>query len=82
MQGEMTLNTGLGQALLTNKLARVGELVGVFVPALALIIFVASRYLRSSSIADQPIAFGDALSAAQTASQVYEEELEQQTDDA
>lgn len=42
-----------------------------------LIVFVVVRYLRSRSVADTPIAFGDALSAAQTASQVFEEELEQ-----
>ena len=47
---------------------------------LVLIIFVVARYLRSRSIADKPIAFGDALSAAQTASQVFEDELEQQTE--
>ena len=47
---------------------------------LVLIIFVVARYLRSRSIADRQIAFGDALSAAQTASHVFEEELEQQAE--
>jgi len=47
---------------------------------LALVLFVAVRFLRSRSVAEQQIAFSDALSAAQTASQVYEEELLQQAE--
>ena len=47
---------------------------------LALVLFVAARFLRDRAVAEQPIAFGDALSAAQTASQVYEEEVLQQTE--
>ena len=43
-----------------------------------LIGFVAYRFFKEGSQADQPIAFGDALSAAQTASQVYEEELQEE----
>ena len=42
-----------------------------------LIGFVAYRFLKEGTQADQPIAFGDALSSAQTASQVYEEEMEE-----
>ena len=40
-----------------------------------LIIVVAIRFLLERSQAEQPVHFGDALSAAQTASQVYEEEM-------
>lgn len=40
-----------------------------------LIIVVVIRFLLERSQADQPVHFGDALSAAQTASQVYEEEM-------
>ena len=47
---------------------------------LALIAFVGVRFVRSRSVAEEQIAFGDALSAAQTASQVYEEEELQQTE--
>ena len=43
-----------------------------------LIGFIAYRFFKEGSQADQPIAFGDALSAAQTASQVYEEELQEE----
>ena len=43
-----------------------------------LIGFVMYRFAREGTQADEPIAFGDALSAAQTASQVYEEELQEQ----
>ena len=43
---------------------------------LALVLFVAARFMRSRSVAEQHIAFSDALSSAQTASQVYEEELQ------
>lgn len=41
-----------------------------------LIGFVAFRFFKEGTQAEEPIAFGDALSAAQTASQVYEEELQ------
>jgi MFS family permease len=46
----------------------------------ALVVFVAVRVFRGSSVAEQQIAFGDALSAAQTKSQVYEEEIQQQSE--
>ncbi len=42
-----------------------------------LIGFVTYRFIKEGSQADEPIAFGDALSSAQTASQVYEEELQE-----
>lgn len=42
-----------------------------------LIGFVTYRFIKKGTQADQPIAFGDALSSAQTASQVYEEELQE-----
>ena len=42
-----------------------------------LIGFIAYRFIKEGSQAEQPIAFGDALSSAQTASQVYEEELQE-----
>ena len=49
-----------------------------------LIIVVAIRFLLERSQAEQPVHFGDALSAAQTASQVFEEEMhreyEEETD--
>ncbi|MDX1406300.1 MAG: MFS transporter [Woeseiaceae bacterium] len=41
---------------------------------IGLVCFVVIRYLRSGSIAGQPIEFADALALAQTASQIYEEE--------
>jgi MFS family permease len=41
----------------------------------ALIVFVTIRFLRDSSTAKHQIAFGDALSSAQTTSQVFEEEI-------
>ncbi len=47
---------------------------------LSLVVFVAVRYFKSHSVAEQQIAFGDALSSAQTASQVYEEEVQQQSE--
>lgn len=40
-----------------------------------LVAYVAIRFVRRRNHAEQKIAFGDALSAAQTASQVYEEEI-------
>lgn len=40
-----------------------------------LVAYVAIRFVRRRNHAEQQIAFGDALSAAQTASQVYEEEI-------
>jgi MFS family permease len=40
-----------------------------------LIAFITFRFIKEGNQADEPIAFGDALAAAQTASQVYEEEL-------
>ena len=43
-----------------------------------LIGFITYRFIKEGSQADEPIAFGDALSAAQTASQVYEEELQEE----
>jgi MFS family permease len=45
---------------------------------LALILFVTIRFMRDRSIATHQIAFGDALSAAQTASPVFEEDIQQQ----
>lgn len=46
-----------------------------------LVAYVTIRFVRRRSHAEQPIAFGDALSAAQTASQVYEEEIQPQVFD-
>ena len=46
-----------------------------------LIVFVVIRFLLERNQADQPVQFGDALSAAQTASQVYEEELHRDYED-
>jgi hypothetical protein len=43
---------------------------------LLLIGFVTYRFIKEGTQADQPIAFGDALSSAQTASLVYEEEMQ------
>jgi MFS family permease len=40
-----------------------------------LIIVVVIRFLVERNEAEQPVQFGDALSAAQTASQVFEEEM-------
>ena len=42
-----------------------------------LIVVVVIRFLMERNQADQPVHFGDALSAAQTTSQVYEEEMHQ-----
>lgn len=42
-----------------------------------LIVVVGIRFLMERNQADQPVHFGDALSAAQTTSQVYEEEMHQ-----
>ena len=42
---------------------------------LSLVAFMVYRYLKEGNQAEEPIAFGDALSAAHTKSQVYEEEL-------
>ena len=47
---------------------------------IALVVFVGIRFVSARSVAEQQIAFGDALSAAQTASQVYEEEIVQQSE--
>lgn len=46
---------------------------------LLLIAFMTYRYLKEGNQAEEPIAFADALSAAQTTSQVYEEELSEQS---
>ena len=46
-----------------------------------LIILVAIRFLKERNEAEQPVHFGDALSAAQTASQVFEEEMHKDYDD-
>jgi MFS family permease len=40
-----------------------------------LIAFITFRFIKEGNQAKEPIAFSDALSAAQTTSQVYEEEL-------
>ena len=40
-----------------------------------LIGFIAYRFIKEGNQAEEPIAFSDALAAAQTTSQVYEEEL-------
>ena len=42
---------------------------------LLLVAFMTYRFFKEGTQADEPIAFSDALSAAQTTSQVYEEEL-------
>lgn len=41
-----------------------------------LVAFVGMRYLRAHNVADNPMAFSDALTVTQTASVVYEEEIE------
>jgi len=41
-----------------------------------LVAFVGLRYVRAHNVADNPMPFGDALSVTQTASVVYEEEIE------
>jgi MFS family permease len=46
-----------------------------------LVVFVGARALRGRRAAEQQIAFVDALSAVQTASVVYEEEIQQQGED-
>ena len=46
-----------------------------------LIIFVVTRFLLERNEADQPVHFGDALSAAQTASQVFEEKMHKDYED-
>ena len=46
-----------------------------------LIIFVVIRFLLERNEADQPVHFGDALSAAQTASQVFEERMHKDYED-
>ena len=46
-----------------------------------LIIVVVARFLLERNQANQPVHFGDALSAAQTASQVYEEEMHRDYED-
>lgn len=47
---------------------------------LALVVFVTVRFLRGRRAARRQIAFGDALSAARTTSQVYEEGIQQQSE--
>lgn len=47
-----------------------------------LVLYVTLRFIRRRTHAAQTIAFGDALSAAQTASQVFEEEIQPQGNDA
>ena len=46
---------------------------------MALVVFVGIRFISSRTVAKQPIAFGDALSSARTTSQIYEEEIQQQS---
>ena len=46
-----------------------------------LIIFVVIRFLLERNQAEQPVHFGDALSAAQTASQVFEEKMHKDYED-
>jgi MFS family permease len=46
-----------------------------------LVAFVVYRYYREGNQAEEPIAFGDALSAAYTTSQVYEEELGEEAEE-
>ena len=58
MQNEITLTTGLGRTLLTNKLAKVGELVGVFIPAFAVIVFVGGM------VGENPLLRGGVILAA------------------
>jgi MFS family permease len=48
---------------------------------IALVAYVMIRFLRRRTQATQPIAFSDALSAAQTASQVFEEDIQPQSPD-
>ena len=43
---------------------------------IGLVCIVVVRYLRRRSVAEQPIEFADALALAQTASQIYEEEFQ------
>ena len=44
----------------------------------ALVAYITSRFIRRRTQAEQQIAFGDALSAAQTASQGFEEDIHPQ----
>ena len=56
MQGGHGMATGLKRALLTNKLAQVGELVGVFIPACAVII-VARPLVGDNPLARHGVVF-------------------------
>jgi type IV secretory pathway component VirB8 len=46
-----------------------------------LVAYVTVRFLRRRTHAKQQVAFGDSLSSAQTASQVFEEEIHPQEPD-
>ncbi len=63
-------------ALMTLQGAE-GLFVFTAVVHILLIGFVTYRYFKEGTQAEQPIAFSDALSSAQTTSQVYEEELQE-----
>lgn len=69
-----TIGPFLASTLMTWKDAGGLFLFTSFTHAM-LVAYVAIRFVRRRNHAEQQIAFGDALSAAQTASQVYEEEI-------
>ena len=46
-----------------------------------LVVYVTARFLRRRTHAKQQVAFGDSLSSAQTASQVFEEDIHPQDPD-
>ena len=56
MQGGLGMATGLKRALLTNKLAQVGELIGVFIPACA-VIMVARPLIGDNPLARHGVVF-------------------------
>ncbi len=56
MQGGLGMATGLKRALLTNKLAQVGELIGVFIPACA-VIMVARPLIGDNPLARHGVGF-------------------------
>ena len=56
MHGELGMAAGLRRALLTNKLAQVGELLGVFIPAFV-VIMVARPLVGDDPLARQGVVF-------------------------
>jgi len=72
-----TVGPFVASALMTLQ-APAGLFLFTAIVHLLLIGYVSLRYLRRRTHADQQVAFGDALSAAQTASQVFEEDIQPQ----